>query len=367
MSSPSKRPERKARAAGLRYVHDGEEGIRRRRCGRGFTYLRPDGSTLRDDQTRERIERLAIPPGWVDVWICSDSDGHLQATGRDQEDRKQYRYHDRWAEIRDESKFRRILAFGHRLPRIRRHVGRDLAREGLSRLRVLAAAVRILDRTGLRIGNPEYHRRNGSHGLTTLRKKHVSIHRDELELDFVGKGGRKIRLAIRDPRLAEVVQEALEAPGWRLLKYTNQADDRVSLSPDDVNEYIGSAGGGPFTAKDFRTWLASVGVVRLLTQRTASSGDDRKTRWLEAVDEVADRLGNTRTVARESYLPPGLEKLYVEGSFDVVVEELTGRADALRVPGRRRDEPLTLALLQWLLDRDERDVEAGSEDRGHVE
>lgn len=289
-----------------------------------------------------------------------DADGHLQATGRDQEGRKQYRYHERWEQIRDETKFRRILAFGHRLPRIRIRVGRDLGREGLSRRRVLAAAVRILDRTGLRIGNPEYERRNGSYGLTTLRRKHVSIHRDEVELEFVGKGGREICLTISDPRLADVVEEALATPGWRLLKYTGQNDDRASVSPDEVNEYIGSAGGGPFTAKDFRTWLACVEVIRHLTRPPASPEDDRKTRWLAAVDEVADRLGNTRTVTRDSYLPRGLEELYVEGSFDARVEELRDRTDERRVPGRRRAEPLTLAFLQWLLDRDEGDDEPGA-------
>lgn len=338
-----------ARAAGLVHVTDEDPGIRRRRCGRGFTYALPDGSTLRDPGQRERIETLAIPPGWSDVWICLDAAGHLQATGRDDRDRKQYRYHERWNEIRDVMKFRRLLVFGRRLPTLRRRVGRDLAQEGLPPVRVLAAAVRILDRSGIRIGNPEYEARNGSYGLTTLRRRHVEPDGSTLLLEFQGKAGREISLDVRDAALADAIREALELPGWRVLKYVNGDGKRSFVNPEKVNDYISSVADGPFTAKDFRTWLGTVTLVDRLRADHPQDPDDRKTVWLNAVDEVATRLANTRSVARESYLPPGLESFYLEGPFRDRIDALVERAEELSVPGRRRGEGLTIALLEDLL------------------
>lgn len=340
--------EKEARAAGLAHVSDEDPGIRRRRCGRGFTYTLPDGSTLRDPDQRERIEALAIPPGWSDVWICLDAAGHLQATGRDDQDRKQYRYHERWDDLRDAMKFQRLLVFGRRLPALRRRVGRDLAQEGLPRVRVLAAAVRILERSGIRIGNPEYEARNGSFGLTTLRRRHVEPDGSTLSLEFQGKGGREISLDVRDAALADAIREALELPGWRILKYVNGDGKRSFVDPEEVNDYISSVADGPFTAKDFRTWLGTVTLVDRLRKDHPQDADDRKAAWLDAVDEVAARLANTRAVARESYLPPGLESFYLEGHFQDRIDALLERAEELSVPGRRSGEGLTLALLEEL-------------------
>ncbi len=338
-----------ARAAGLIYVSGEEPGICRRRCGRGFTYVLPDGSTLRDPDDRKRIASLAIPPAWTDVWVCLDSDGHLQATGRDDRDRKQYLYHERWNHIRDRMKFQRLLRFGDRLPHLRRQVGRDLNRDGLPPVRVVAAAVRILDRTGIRIGSPGYEVRNGSYGLTTLRRKHVEADGPVITLEFQGKSGRDVCLDIRDSALAAVVRDSLGAPGWKLLKYVNENGDRSSVTPQQVNDYIGRVADGPFTAKDFRTWLATVVLVDRLRSNDPADAEDRKGVWLSAVDEVAARLANTRTVARESYLPPGLEPLYLEGRYHDRIGKLVQRVRELSVPGRRRAEPLTIALLEGLL------------------
>lgn len=342
-------PATEARAAGLTYVSDEDSGIRRRRCGRGFTYLLPDGSTLRDPHHRERIDALAIPPAWTDVWICLDPDGHLQATGRDDRERKQYLYHDRWSEIRDGMKFQRLLLFGRRLPRLRRRVGRDLAREGLPPVRILAAAVRLLDRTGIRIGNPEYAAGNGSYGLTTLRRKHVEADGPRVTLEFQGKSGREVFIDVRDAALADVVRDALEVPGWKVLKYVNGDGDRSFVTPQQVNEYISAMADGPFTAKDFRTWLATVTLVERLRVRDPPDPEDRKAVWLDAVDEVAAQLANTRSVARESYLPPGLERLYLEDGYHDLIRTLSKRVAELSAPGHRRAEPLTIALLEELL------------------
>lgn len=344
-------PVEKARAAGLAYVSDEDPGIHRRRCGRGFTYLLADGGTLRDPDERERIEALAIPPGWEDVWICLRADGHLQATGRDDRGRKQYRYHERWEKIRDRIKFRRLLVFAHGLPGLRRRVGRDLSRDGLTRARVLAAAVRLLDKTGIRIGNPEYEVQNGSYGLTTLRRRHVEPNGSGVTLKFEGKSGREVSLDVGDAAVAEVLREALEVAGWKALKYLDGNGDKSFVTPDEVNEYIRTVAGGPFTAKDFRTWLGTVTLVDRLGDDDPGDPENRKTAWLTAVDQVADQLANTRSVARESYLPPDLESLYVAGRYHEQIgsPRLSRRIEELSVPGRRRAEPRTIALLEWLL------------------
>lgn len=339
-----------ARAAGLRYVRDEEPGIHRRPCGRGFTYRLPDGSTLRADEERARIEALAIPPAWTDVWVCRDPEGHLQATGRDDRDRKQYLYHQRWDDVRDRIKFRRLLLFGHRLPRLRRRVGRDLKGDDLGLERVVAGAVRILDRTGIRIGSPEYEEKNGSYGLTTLRRRHVDAEGSTITLEFRGKSGRDVQMDLRDATLASLVRDTLDLPGWKALKYVDGAGERRPVTPQEVNEYIGRAAAGPFTAKDFRTWRATVVMVARLRAEEPADEEGRKARWLAAVDEVASKLANTRTVARESYLPPGLEGLYLEGGYHDRLDALADRVGALSVPGRRRAEPVTLALLEELLD-----------------
>jgi DNA topoisomerase-1 len=341
--------EEEARAAGLAYVADDCPGIRRRRCGRGFTYLLPDGETLRDDDVRERIDGLAIPPAWTEVWICRDPAGHLQATGRDEEGRKQYLYHPSWVEIRHTAKFRRVQALGERLPTVRRCVGRHLAGAGLDRSRVLAAVVRLLDRTGLRIGTPEYAARNGTHGVTTLRRKHARVRGSRVTLEFRGKAGSDVRVALDDPALAPVLKEALETPGWRVFKFIDESGERTEVGPELVNCYISTVADGPFTAKDFRTWFATVSVLEELRETAGDEETDWTRAWLDAVDAVAEALGNTRAVVRESYLPPGLEELVMEGGLPPRLEELASRIDALSAPGRRRGEAAALAVVESLL------------------
>lgn len=348
MKRPS--PEEQARSAGLTYVADEGDGFRRRRCGRGFTYLGPDGETLRRSGVRHRIEELAIPPAWTDVWICCDPKGHLQATGRDEEGRKQYVYHPSWVAARHRAKFRRVRGFGADLPALRCRVGKELKQRGLPRSRVLAAASRLLDWTGIRIGNPEYARRNGSYGLTTLRRKHAEVSGPRLTLDFPGKGGARIRVALDDPPLACVVSEMLAERGWRVFKYFGASGERTDLSPDDVNEYLAGAAGA-YTAKDFRTWFATVGVVRELCLTRGHGDGDWQAIWLSVVDRAAEALGNTRAVARESYLPPGLEPLVVEGGLPGLLSRSARRVRAWERPGRRKGEAETLMVLDHLLDQ----------------
>lgn len=335
-----------ARAAGLLYVDPEGPGIRRRRCGRGFTYIGADGRTVRDPEVRRRIESLAIPPAWTDVWISPEPRGHLQATGRDDRQRKQYVYHERWQEIRSALKFRRSVEFGHALPGLRRRVGRDLARTGPSRTRVLATSVRLLDRTGIRVGHPQYAEQNGSYGLTTLRSRHVEARADVVRLRFRGKGGKTVRTRVRDPALADALREITDLPGTEILTYLDGDGGRHTLEPEDVTDYVRRVTGGPFSAKDFRTWYATAEVVRRL--HAMDPGDPRSA-WFEAVDAVAEALDNTRAVVRGSYVPPELEALVVEGRFPERARAVRRRADALMEPGRRRHERLTLALLEDLL------------------
>lgn len=345
-TDPMEDPSAAARAAGLLYVDPEGPGISRRRCGQGFTYVGADGGTVRDPEERHRIESLVIPPGWTDVWICPEPRGHLQATGRDDRQRKQYVYHERWQEIRSSLKFRRCVAFGHALPGLRRRVGRDLARPEPSRTRVLAAAVRLLDRTGIRVGNPEYSEQNGSYGLTTLQSRHMEARGNVIRLRFRGKGGKTVSTRVQDPALADALREIADLPGREILTYIDGDGGRHTIDPEDVTEYIRRVTGGPFSAKDFRTWCATAEVVRRLD---VMEPDDPRSAWFEAVDAVAEWLDNTRAVVRGSYVPAELEALVVEGRFPERADAVGGRAQELTEPGRRRHERLTLALLEDLL------------------
>jgi DNA topoisomerase I len=247
-----------ARRAHLRWVSDAAPGIARRRRGAGFSYSEPSGSPVSDAVTLQRIRRLAIPPAWTSVWIRADPIGHIQATGRDARGRKQYRYHERWREIRDENKYERAIQFAEALPRIRSRVEADLRRHGLSRERVLAAVVRLLDETLVRVGNAEYARTNKSYGLTTMRASHVSLTGDTVHLSFRGKGGKKVTAEVRDRRVATVMQRCTTLPGEELFQYTDEHGEIRAVTSDDVNDYLREAGDGDFSAKDFRTWAGTV-------------------------------------------------------------------------------------------------------------
>ncbi len=313
---PSMEPEDYARCAGLTYVSDSDPGIRRKPWGRGFTYLDPSGDHIRDDDLRERIDRLAIPPAWTDVWICPDPAGHLQATGRDDAGRKQYIYHPEWERVRNEGKFARTIEFGAALPQIRERAERDLRKRRLSFEKVLGAVVFLLDRTLIRVGNKTYAAENGSFGLTTLRDRHVDFTGTRCTFEFAGKRGKKHTVVVDDQRLARVVRRCREVPGYDLFQYYGDGEERDRIDSTDVNEYLKRISGRDFTAKDFRTWGASVrAAVYLYEQRSPKTDRDAERHVVEMVKHVAEHLGNTPAVCRAYYIHPQIGRAYLGRDF----------------------------------------------------
>ena len=337
-------PERSARAAGLRYVTDEQAGITRRRRGRGFQYLAPDGRTIADRAERARIDSLAIPPAWTDVWICASPKGHIQATGRDARGRKQYRYHPRWREVRDETKYHRLAAFARALPRIRRRVDRDLRRRALSRERVVATVVRLLDETTIRVGNDEYARENRSFGLTTLRDRHVDVRGDRIRFRFRGKSSRVHEVEVEDPRVARVVRRCEELPGQDLFQYVNEDGEPVDVTSDDVNDYIRTAAGDEFTAKDFRTWTGTVLAAWTLDELGGTEGAPKK-QLVSAIESVAQELGNTPAVCRACYVHPDVIDAHLDGTLTT---GLGRRARQALTQERHRLSPQEAAVLAFL-------------------
>lgn len=303
-----------AREARLRYVSDAAAGISRRRAGRGWRYFSPNGKPLRDEREIARIERLAIPPAWRDVWICPHPNGHIQATGRDQRGRKQYRYHEDWRATRDATKYERMVAFGRALPRIRRRVAADLRRRGLGRDKVLAAMVRLLEATHIRVGNDEYARTNRSYGLSTLRNRHAKVRGARIEFEFTGKSGQRHEIDLRDPRLARVVAGVQDLPGQELFGYVAEDGAVVDVKSDDVNAYLRAAAGAEFSAKDFRTWAGTV-LAALTLAAEAAQPEHKHTRknLSTVVKQVASRLGNTPSVCRKCYIHPAVLDAYLAG------------------------------------------------------
>lgn len=315
-SAPDPRldPARSARRAGLRYVSELEPGITRKRRGKGFTYVHADGKVVRDAATLERIRSLAIPPAYTDVWICADDAGHIQATGRDAKKRKQYRYHAAFRAAREETKFERIFDFARELPRIRAHCQRALRSPGLSREKVVAAVLTLLDHTLVRVGNEEYSRLNQSFGLTTLRDRHVRVRGARIELRFVGKSGKACAVTVNDRRLAKVVQRCQDMPGEHLFEYIDEAGEGRSICSNDVNDTLRAITGQDFTAKDFRTWAATVLAAQALAEIGAcESATSQKRCVAEAIKRVAARLHNTAAVCRKSYVHPMVIKAYHDG------------------------------------------------------
>ncbi len=305
-----------AEASGLTYVHDGDPGLVRRRSSHGFVYNRPDGSLVRDEASVARIRDLAIPPAWSEVWICPDPLGHIQATGRDQKGRKQYLYHPDWQAERDSSKYARMAAFGRALPKLRVRVERDLALPGLPRDKVLAAVVRLLEMTHIRVGNDEYAAANKSFGLTTLRKRHADITGAGAVFEFRGKSGKLHRTGFRDRRLARVIHRCEALPGQRLFQFLDADGVRHAVSSHDVNAYVREASGGPFSAKDFRTWAGTLACAQGLVEAgPAWSDSDAKHRIAACVKCVAAELGNTPTVCRKSYIHPAVLQAYQDGTL----------------------------------------------------
>ena len=307
-------PARAATAAHLHHVSDEGPGIVRRKRGRAFQYVHSSGRVVKERATLARIRALAIPPAWTAVWISPDPAGHIQATGRDARGRKQYRYHPRWREVRDRTKFGRMIEFAQTLPRIRRAVAADLRRPGTPREKVLATVVRLLEVTCIRVGSDEYARHNHHFGLTTLRDRHVSVRGPELRFHFEGKSGKEHELDLRDPRLARIVRNCQEIPGQRLFQYVDERGKRHPVGSTDVNRYLRELGGADFTAKDFRTWAGTKLVASVLAGcHEPSSGKECQRQVLAAIDDAAARLGNTRSVCRSSYVHPAVIDAFTEG------------------------------------------------------
>jgi len=335
-----------ARHAGLRYVTDGMLGIRRKRAGTGWAYYTPDGMRIEDRATRARLNRLAIPPAWTNVWICPDADGHIQATGSDARGRKQYRYHPDYREARDRSKFQRMMEFSEVLPRLREHLERDLRAPDLSRRQILATVVSLLDKTLIRVGNDEYMRANRSYGLTTLRRRHLEIDGKVLRFSFRGKSGVEHTIAVADPRLARIIQRCRELPGQELFQYRDGHGRRHLISSDDVNDYLRSIADRDISAKDFRTWGGTMLAARELRERGAPASKSEANRnVLAAIDAVAERLGNTRAVCRKYYIHPGLIEAYFMG-HTIPQPEPERHTRRSRHAALRRDEILVLQFLQ---------------------
>ncbi len=303
-----------ARAAGLAYVNDHDPGIRRTPSGKGFAYHHPSGSTVKDAATLERIRALVIPPAYADVWICPDPDGHIQATGRDARGRKQYRYHPQWRAHQDEDKYDRMAAFGRALPRLRKAVEADLARHGLPRDKVLAVVVRLLELTLIRVGNDEYARQNKSFGLTTLRKRHVDVTGGGVAFEFRGKSGKMHKTGIRDRRLARLIRRCEELRGQKLFQYLDDQGRAHAVESGHVNAYIQQAAGDHFTAKDFRTWAATLLAAEILARSERPASESHAKHIVaDCVKTVSERLGNTPAVCRRSYIHPGVVSAYAEG------------------------------------------------------
>jgi DNA topoisomerase I len=332
--------------AGLRYVNDSEPGFHRKPWGRGFTYLDEDGEHITDQETRERLEGLVIPPAWTDVWICSSPDGHIQATGRDEKGRKQYIYHPAWGEVRDQVKFNRLLDFGEALPQLRGQVSNDLRRHTLSREVVTALVVRLLDKTLMRIGNEVYVEENGSYGLTTLQDDHTDINGTLVSFSFPGKSGKRQEVALRDKRLAQLVQRCQDLPGQHLFQYVGEDGALRSITSTDVNQYVQEHTGRDFTAKLFRTWGATVAAAEDLAAVNVPETEAMAKKFtVQAIKCAADLLGNTPTVCRQYYVHPAVIEHYQEGNLAQVVQDVASGKIKVR-KGLSEIETAVLHLLQ---------------------
>ncbi len=330
-----------AKAAGLRYVSDEGPGIRRVERGKSFAYVGVDGKIIEDEDELRRIKSLAVPPAYTDIWICPIANGHLQATGRDARGRKQYRYHKRWREVRDENKYGRMMAFARALPKIRKRIEADLGLPELPREKVLATIVQLLETTAIRIGNDEYAKENNSFGLTTLRNKHAHVKGATIRFSFRGKSGVRHAIDLHDRRLARIVRQCQELPGQQLFEYIDDEGQTRTIDSSDVNDYIREVSGDEFSAKDFRTWVGTVTCAMLLAQAEAAEAQtERKSRVTAVIKDVAQRLGNTPAVCRKCYVHPDVLEAYMEsGTLDF-------NRKARHTQGLLAEELFVLALLE---------------------
>jgi DNA topoisomerase I len=331
----------------LRYVTDDLPGITRKRNHKGFRYFDPQGRPLRHNENLRRIKSLAIPPAWNHVWISPWADSHLQATGRDARGRKQYRYHPRWREVRDQTKFDRMSVFGRALPILRRRLRRDLARAGLPREKVLATVVKLLEATLIRIGNEEYARHNRSYGLTTMRSKHVKVKGAKIQFEFRGKGGKPFNLDLNDRRLARIVNHYQELPSQELFQYVDEEGQHRTINSSDVNDYLHQVTGEDFTAKDFRTWAGTVLAARALREnRQVDSKAHTKRNLINAIETVAKKLGNTRSVCRNCYIHPAVIDSYLDGSLLNGLNQKTDHNTEQSLDRLNSDESAVLVILE---------------------
>lgn len=342
-----------AAQAGLRYVTDTQPGMTRRRAGRGFSYRTRDGNPVRDTATLRRIRSLVIPPAWSEVWICPVADGHIQAVGRDARGRKQYRYHPQWNTMRDNLKYDRMVAFAKGLPALRNKLDEDLSRRGLPREKVLAAVVRLLETTLIRVGNDEYAKNNGSVGLTTMKNDHVDVDGSRIRFEFRGKSGVEHEIDLKDPRLARIVARCQELPGQELFEFVDEDGSVHDVRSDDVNRYLKEVMGEEFTAKDFRTWAGTALCAMALQEfETFDSQAAAKRNVTRAIESVAARLGNTKTVCRKSYVHPAIIEAYLDRTLIETLKKGAERQLREDLHSLTPEEAAVLTLLQQRMERE---------------
>ncbi|MBA2672131.1 DNA topoisomerase IB [Ramlibacter sp.] len=347
-------PREAAESAGLVYVTDEMAGIRREAGRASFTYLKPKGDPVSDEAVLDRIRRLAIPPAWTDVWICTKASGHLQATGRDARGRKQYKYHPQFREARESTKYEHMVAFAKALPALRARVAEHMGLRGLPREKVLATVVQLLDTTLIRVGNDDYAKANGSYGLTTLRNRHVKVEGTQLRFQFKGKSGKHWKLQVKNPRVARIIRACQDLPGQELFQYLDEGGEVRRISSSDVNAYLKEATGGDITAKDFRTWAGTVmAALALHGSEIAQTQAAAKRTLRTAIEQVASRLGNTPTICRKCYVHPEVFSAYAQGALQLELpDQATRDAEAQAdIAALKAEEKAVLAFLETRLGR----------------
>jgi DNA topoisomerase-1 len=346
-------PRDAAETAGLLYVSDEEPGIRRKKSGKGFTYLKPDGSKVADKATLERIRSLAIPPAYTDVWICLKANGHIQATGRDVKGRKQYRYHTAFREVRESTKYEHMLEFARGLPAIRTTIDEHMSLRGLPREKVLATVVHLLENTLIRVGNSDYAKQNKSYGLTTLRDPHVKVEGGELRFQFKGKSGKTWKLQVKDRRIARIVKACQDLPGQDLFQYLDENGEHQSITSADVNAYLKEITGRDITAKDFRTWAGTVLAALALAEFEEFDSEAKAKKNIRAaIEKVSARLGNTPSICRKCYVHPEVFTSYLDGGLLLDIKEEIETELREDLPSLKPEEAAVLTLLQERLSRE---------------
>ncbi len=345
-------PVEAAEEAGLRYVNDSSPGYTRKAKGDDFEFFDTEGKPIRDEQRVLRIQRIGIPPAWTKVWICPSPNGHIQATGCDARKRKQYRYHERWREVRDENKYERMALFGEALPKIRRRVEADLKLPGLPRNKVLATIVQLLERTLIRVGNEEYARENKSFGLTTMQDRHVDVKGSKAQFRFRGKSGKMHEVDITDRRIAKTISKLQDLPGQELFQYVDEEGEIRNITSQDVNEYLKEITGEDFTAKDFRTWAGTVLAAMALNAVGAfETKKEAKANIKQAITAVAKMLGNTPAICRKCYVHPGVLENYLDGKSIEGLKKKTEEALEDQHVDLREGEKAILKFLQQRLEK----------------